>query len=1054
MNWLTNWYRDLGLAYKLILLFLLVGMIPFAINAYIASQESTTALTELEFNVLAAARDARAAELITYMETEKNVLEALTQTVQVNRDAGFDKNASINALKAQAIEGHFSDLYKLMLDVQSNLRFTEGIRLFDNAFEQGMQSEAYQNLRQAREPGFIQFAQTYGISDVHLIDADGNVLFTIAGDADLGANLKTGKLRSSGLGRVYELARYETAIVDFSYYEPADEYAAFMSTPLIDESGRYWGQAAFELDPEAINAIVQQRGGMRDTFETWLVAKGRDGLELRSDRVVKTGSIGDPKPGPDAEAALRGESGNLIKTGSTGVLEVAIYQPVNITGLNWGLVTTGALVQAVVPELESGQDFMAWYAEDFDFYDIFLIDASGQAFYTVAQEADYQTNLVNGQYANTHLGRLVQQVMSTRRFALSDMLMYAPSNEPAIFMAQPIIAAGKVEMVVAIQLSTEVINTIMQRENQAFGQTGYAYLVGPDFKFRSNLRGGDQLLKTEARTAGTEAALQDQDDVRESVSFRGEEVLNAYSDVGMNEFGADFEWGIIVEVTTEEALAAVAAYQQQMIVLAVIILGVVLVVAYVVGRAIAAPIVHMAERVREIATNQDLTITVPATGKDEIGRMIESFNHMMGVFRNSMKIVQGGATNVGKNSQEVGKRASANRERAQAQFERATNAQQIIAEMGGTAAQVASATNEQADAARVANTTIENLVRQMETVGQSAIAQNEEVGQTMERVQEMGATGARVAQTASKQGEMVFKASDSMNQMSKAVEEMTRVVEQATEQGHAVLSAAEQGRSTVSSTVEGMKAISESSEQISEIIGVITEIAEQTNLLALNAAIEAARAGAHGKGFAVVADEVGKLAQRSSEAAKEITQLIKDSTGRVSEGSRLSDESQQALGRIDEGGRGNMQAIEAITKTARGLSANTSEVQDIMNQLNSLAEEIVSMSKDQGPRRQAAEQSLRSMIEHTRTIGNLVRDASNGAQKIGEQMQGILGRIDNITSMTSQQAERTRNVTQISQETADTAKQTVEGAGGVVNITTDLQKVSQQLIRQVQQFKI
>ena len=94
-----------------------------------------------------------------------------------------------------------------------------------------------------------------------------------------------------------------------------------------------------------------------------------------------------------------------------------------------------------------------------------------------------------------------------------------------------------------------------------------------------------------------------------------------------------------------------------------------------------------------------------------------------------------------------------------------------------------------------------------------------------------------------------------------------------------------------------MELIRASSTQIAEIIQVISEIASQTNLLALNAAIEAARAGEHGMGFAVVADEVRKLAERSNQAAGEISSLIKESTIRVQEGAQLSEET----GRVAEG---------------------------------------------------------------------------------------------------------------------------------------------------------
>jgi methyl-accepting chemotaxis protein len=98
---------------------------------------------------------------------------------------------------------------------------------------------------------------------------------------------------------------------------------------------------------------------------------------------------------------------------------------------------------------------------------------------------------------------------------------------------------------------------------------------------------------------------------------------------------------------------------------------------------------------------------------------------------------------------------------------------------------------------------------------------------------------------------------------------------------------ANRGGTVVQQTVEAMARIEASSNKMSDIIGVIDEVARQTNLLALNAAVEAARAGEAGRGVAVVASEVRSLAQRSSQAAKDIRELITNSATQVKEGVQL-----------------------------------------------------------------------------------------------------------------------------------------------------------------------
>lgn len=475
---------------------------------------------------------------------------------------------------------------------------------------------------------------------------------------------------------------------------------------------------------------------------------------------------------------------------------------------------------------------------------------------------------------------------------------------------------------------------------------------------------------------------------------------------------------------------------------------------FIITRAIARPIVAVADTVLRIAEERDLTLTVPVAGNDEVGHMSQSFNTMMVNIREAFTAVNQSAHDVAEEAKDMNQRASANKERAGKEVERAHTAQEVIGEMGGAAGEVNKASEEQKVAAEKSASLVTEVQGSMKEVAEAAVIQNQEAANTLERVQEMGETGAKVVQTAEEQGEMVQKVSVSMGEMASAVEQMQAAVQEATRFGEDSLKAAEEGQNSVVATVDGMKAISESSDQISEIIGVITEIAEQTNLLALNAAIEAARAGAHGKGFAVVADEVGKLAQRSSEAAKEITQLIKDSTARVAEGTQLTDKSRESLVQIDQGGRDNMGAIQKIAETAVALNESSVQVQDFMGQLSTLAEQLATMGGEQGARRQAAQESLDKLIEQSKHITGLVEDANKGTAQVSEEMQGVVERTGAMSGMTAEQGKRAQRITAISKESAEAAAQTVEGAGNVVKITEQLLEQSDALVDQVKQYKI
>ena len=158
-------------------------------------------------------------------------------------------------------------------------------------------------------------------------------------------------------------------------------------------------------------------------------------------------------------------------------------------------------------------------------------------------------------------------------------------------------------------------------------------------------------------------------------------------------------------------------------------------------------------------------------------------------------------------------------------------------------------------------------------------------------------------------------------------------------------SAARSG-TVVANAVDAMEKIEQSSSQISSIIGVIDEIAFQTNLLALNAGVEAARAGDAGKGFAVVAQEVRELAQRSAKAAKEIKDLIRNSSAEVEGGVKLVRETGDALKTIEQYVITINQHMDAIATSSREQSVGLAEVNTAVNQMDQVTQQNAAMVEE------------------------------------------------------------------------------------------------------------
>ena len=460
---------------------------------------------------------------------------------------------------------------------------------------------------------------------------------------------------------------------------------------------------------------------------------------------------------------------------------------------------------------------IASYLDKFGYYDIFLADPdTGTIVYSVFKEIDFGTSLLTGPYANTNFGRAFQQArLATDKDAvvLVDFEQYPPSYEaPASFIASPIFSGDERIGVALFQMPLDRISAVMS-ERAGLGETGEIYLVGPDYRMRSDsfrdkknhtvvasFRNG---ALGEARTEAVETALRGEEGVKILKNYLGSKVLSAFGPVQLG----SFQWAIVSELDETEAFATIAtigetskeAKQTTLIWSG----GVVIVAAFLVilvgarfARLLSKPLEQSAEVLSAVA-NGDMTTRLHLTSKDELGQMADALNSALDEINNMINRISGTSATLSSS---------------------AANLANLSTGLGGNASQVSSQ-------AAVVSAAAESVSHNVQCA----------------------ASGA---------------------------DELTDTIRDVAQSSHMAARAADEAVSVAEKTNEAVAKLGFSSAEIGNVVNTINTIAEQTNLLALNATIEAARAGEAGKGFAVVASEVKELAKATAHATEDIAKRI------------------------------------------------------------------------------------------------------------------------------------------------------------------------------------
>lgn len=827
----------------------------------------------------------------------------------------------------------------------------------------------YSGVHAAYHPFFRKLLQDRGYYDIFLFDPAGNVVYSVYKELDFATNVVNGQWSGTDLAAVFTGAKAgaqagAVAFKDFAPYAPSNNVpAGFVATPIRSASGEMLGVIAFQMPVDRLNTVLGSRTGLGETGHSYAV--GEDNLMRSSTPLSEVPTLLTQKVDTASVDVAFGEGTGALRSVDYNGREVfSAVGKVDALGNTWAVVVEQSAEEVLAP-------VTALRNRIFVQLGVFTLIVGGIGLFVgrsitrplqrlgQAMEA-ISGGALNTDVADRHRGDEIGTMANGLEVFRAKQQAAEAINAEAVFKGSAFAGSSVAMMMVDRDLKIVFANDAMQalfaKNAETFKKAWPSFnpekMIGACIDvFDKNPAQQRQMLADPSRLP-----------FRSDISVGNLKIslsVSAVFDRDGQLVGNTLEWA---DVTADRLNAGIlAAIDRKQAIIEFSLDGVVqdanenflAVTGYtkdeIVGKhhrifcdealRSGAEYRQMWEQLRRGETYGG---RLKRVGKDNRTLWLDgAYNPVLDLNGNPYKVIK-----IASDITEV----EVERLQQRTERERREEEQNCVVSNLQTALQRLSA----GDLTAEINRPFAPAYEQLRADYNSAVGQLRDLMNAIILKMNVMRNGVgEISQAADDLSRRTESQAASLEETAAALDEATTSVREtagaattANDLARQTRLEAENSGETVRKAVSAMTEIERSSGSISQIISVIDEIAFQTNLLALNAGVEAARAGDAGRGFAVVASEVRALAQRSSDAAKEIKQLISASTQHVDSGVDLVGRAGAALEHIVKSVTEVSQLVSTIASSAQEQSRGLAEINSAVNQMDQVTQQNAAMVEE------------------------------------------------------------------------------------------------------------